>query len=89
MSSQRDDSLIRRPIEAIRFFIGSSFNQPPLIFSCALSRRAEQMAEARVPFDPSSLTSHAARYRSKDGTEIPISLVTKSGKLPLARYQHS
>ncbi len=33
-----------------------------------------------VPFDPSSLQIEQARYESKDGTKIPISLVVKKGQ---------
>ncbi len=73
--------LIRRPIESdTLFYKFSSFTQPPTIFSWhPASSEQNKWAEAQVPFDSSSILVEQTRYKSKDGTEIPISLVMKKG----------
>ncbi len=71
--------LARRPIESdTLFYRFTSFNHPPTTFFWhPVSGKHERWAEAEVPFDPSSVKIEQARYKSKDGTEIPISLVTQ------------
>lgn len=76
--------LFRRPSKSDTLFYGSSsYNQPPTIISWRPSSDQQNTwARAHVPFDPSSREVEQTWYRSKDGTQIPITLVTKKGRLP-------
>jgi len=79
--SQGTVQLFRHPTESdCLFYRFSSFNQAPVIFSWdATATKPQKWAEMQVPWDPSLLEVEQARYKSKDGTEIPISLVSKKG----------
>jgi prolyl oligopeptidase len=62
------------------FYEVSSFNQAPTIRSWNPRTEEETIwANAQFPCDLASIQMDQPRYRSRDGTEIPISLFTKKG----------
>jgi prolyl oligopeptidase len=64
------------------FFSYTSFCHPPTIFSYGTQTDSTTVwAPSRVPFEPSSFEIEQTHYTSRDGTEIPISLVALRGRL--------
>jgi len=58
----------------------SSFQQSPTIFSYHIASGEQRVwAKNSVKFDPCSIEVEQARYKSKDGTIIPIFLVARKG----------
>ncbi len=80
-------SLIQRFVECdTLFYEFSTFNQSTIIFSYQPSNGEHQVwARTQMTFDPSSLELQQVRYKSKDGTEIPMYLVTQKQRLPTGR----
>jgi prolyl oligopeptidase len=70
------------------FYSFTSFSQPPSVYCFhAASGRQDLWTQNRVPFDSSSIEVEQIRYPSKDGTLIPMFLVSQkerrgSGPLP-------
>jgi len=75
--------LIRRPTESdTLFYEFSTFERPPTILSYRpADGEHEVWARTYVPFDPSTIEHEQVRYRSKDGTEVPMFLVAQRGRL--------
>lgn len=65
----------------VLFYRYTSFSHPPTIFRYH-TRTGEQhiWGQSRVPFDPSSIVVEQVRYPSKDGTLIPMFLVSQKGR---------
>lgn len=63
------------------FYRYTSFACPPTIF-CYHTQTGEQnvWAQSEVPFDPSSIEVEQIRYPSKDGTLVPMFLVSQRGR---------
>jgi len=62
------------------FYQVTSYARPPEIWAYhEPTGTAEAWAKSQVPFDPSSFEVRHTVYPSKDGTEIPISLMWKKG----------
>jgi prolyl oligopeptidase len=73
--------LLRRPADCdMLFYTFTSFAQPPVLFSYhPRSGACSQWAAVKPPVDSSSIELKRVTYRSKDGTEIPMSLIHKKG----------
>jgi prolyl oligopeptidase len=71
--------LAYRPVETdLLFYEFSTFDQPPAIFSYAPARGEHKLwAQSKAVFDSSSIDLQQVHYRSNDGTEIPMYLVSK------------
>lgn len=69
--------VFRRPIESdTLFYLFSSFTQPTTLYSWhPASGQQNRWTKTHTLFDPFTFKVEQARYKSKDGTEIPISLV--------------
>ncbi|SRR6266404_1208109 len=64
------------------FYSITSFSRPPSIFCYhAKSGHHELWTQHQVPFDGSSVEVDQIRYRSKDGTQIPMFLVSQKWRL--------
>jgi prolyl oligopeptidase len=70
--------LLRRPIKSnTLFYEFCTFDQPPAIFSYQPTTGEHKVfAKAQVAFDPSSIELKQVNYRSKDGTNVPMYLVS-------------
>jgi prolyl oligopeptidase len=67
------------------FYRFSSFDQPQTIFSYRPhSRKQEIWTQGQANPHLSPMKVSRLHYRSKDGTEVPISLVSKNNRLPSA-----
>ncbi|WP_022675080.1 prolyl oligopeptidase family protein [Novosphingobium sp. B-7] len=65
-----------RPGDNETFYQFSSFNLPPTIFRLNLKTgQATPFAQPRLSFDPADYVVEQRRYRSKDGTMVPLYLV--------------
>lgn len=63
------------------FYTFTSFSQPPSVYCYnAMSGRQELWAQPQVPFDASSVEVEQVRYPSKDGTQIPMFLISRKGQ---------
>jgi prolyl oligopeptidase len=69
--------MLRRPIESDRLFYSfSSVDQAPTIYSYDPSNNEHNVwARSHVSFDPTHIQIERIRYKSRDGTEIPMVLV--------------
>jgi|SRR6266850_2608719 len=74
--------LLRRPIESDTLFYDfSSFDQPPTIFSYHIPSAEQRVwAQSSVMFEPSSFEIEHVRYKSIDGTQVPMFLVAREGQ---------
>ena len=61
------------------FYSVSSVNHPPTVFSWKSNQQNKWFADD-ILFDPSSVRVEQSQYRSKDGTNVPISLVMQKGR---------
>ncbi|MCI0721927.1 MAG: prolyl oligopeptidase family serine peptidase, partial [Acidobacteria bacterium] len=78
------------PNSDVLFYRYTSFAHPPTIF-CYHTQTGNQdvWAQSQVPFDPSSIEVDQVRYPSKDGTLVPMFLVSQKGrrhKAPLPTF---
>ncbi|NMN06355.1 MULTISPECIES: prolyl oligopeptidase family serine peptidase [unclassified Novosphingobium] len=65
-----------KPGDSETFYQFSSFNLPPTIFRLDLKTgAATPFAQPRLSFDPADYVVEQRRYRSKDGTMVPLYLV--------------
>lgn len=63
------------------FYSCTSFSQPPSIYCYhANGGHQEPWAQHQVPFDGSWVEVEQIQYRSKDGTQIPMFLVSQEGR---------
>jgi len=63
------------------FYSFTSFSQPPSVYCYhAKNGHQELWAQNRVPFDDSSVEVEQIRYASKDGTQIPMFLISQKGR---------
>ncbi|MDX1943138.1 MAG: prolyl oligopeptidase family serine peptidase [Saprospiraceae bacterium] len=66
--------------ESRAFFTFSSFTRPPVVFELNLNDYTTRIFhESKVAFDGKTYETRQVRYKSKDGTEIPMFLVFKKG----------
>jgi prolyl oligopeptidase len=66
--------------DAFTFYTFSSFNYPPTIFKYDIaSGKSEVFRKPEVSFNPSNFTVEQIFYPSKDGTKIPMFIITKKG----------
>jgi prolyl oligopeptidase len=83
---------IRGASEGKAFLTLSSFTQPPLTYLLDLKSGTKEVWEERnLDFDPEGVTVEQVRYRSKDGTEVPMYVVhrediTMDGNNPTLLY---
>jgi prolyl oligopeptidase len=62
------------------FYTYSSFNTPPTIYSYDMkSGKSEIFRKSDVKFNPADYEVKQIKYKSKDGTEIPMFIVHKKG----------
>jgi len=62
------------------FYSYSSFNTPPTIYRYDMkSGKSEVFRQSNVKFNPADYEVKQIRYKSKDGTEIPMFIVHKKG----------
>src|SRR5260370_9744642 len=62
------------------FYEFSSFDHPPIIFSYhPASGEQKVWAKSQVKMEASSVEFEQVRYNSKDGTPVPMSLVSRKG----------
>ncbi|HLM01488.1 MAG TPA: prolyl oligopeptidase family serine peptidase [Pyrinomonadaceae bacterium] len=62
------------------FYTYSSFNTPPTIYRYDMkSGKSELFRKSDVKFNPADYEVKQVRYKSKDGTEIPMFVVHKKG----------
>jgi prolyl oligopeptidase len=62
------------------FYQFSSFNRPPTLYRYDLiSGKGTVFRESKVPFDPDQYDVKQEFYTSKDGTRVPIFIVSKKG----------
>jgi len=75
--------LLPRSIESDTLFCQfTSFSQPPEILAYRTGTgTSEVWAKSLVPFDPSSIEVRRVAYSSKDGTEIPMYLIWRKGRV--------
>lgn len=75
-------SLLRRPLASDTLFYNfSSFDRPPTIFSYDVANgEQKEWAKSPVTFDPYSFEIEQTRYKSKDGSLIPMFLVARKGQ---------
>ncbi len=67
---------IRGASEGKAFLTISSFTQPPLTYLLDLKTGTREVwEELNVDFDPEGITAKQVRYKSKDGTEVPMYVV--------------
>src|SRR6266704_1509671 len=80
---QGQASLIWRPLESdTLFYEFSTFDQATTIFSYQPGNLEHTVfAKTQTTFDPSSIELRQIRYESKDGTEIPMFLVSRRQQL--------
>jgi len=63
------------------FYRSTSFSRPPSIFAYRPSTfERKSWARSRVPFDPSTIEVEQVHYPSKDGTLVPVFLVSEKGR---------
>jgi prolyl oligopeptidase len=74
--------VFRRPIASdTLFYEFSSFNCPPTIFSYQPGNREHRVwSRPRVQFSASMMRGEQVDYKSKDGTRIPLFLVSRNGR---------
>jgi prolyl oligopeptidase len=74
--------LLGRPVGSDTLFYSfSSFQEPPTIFAYHVPTREQRVwAKSSVTFDSSSIQVDQVRYKSKDGTEVPMFLVAQKRK---------
>ena len=61
-----------------KYFSVSSFTAPPMVYNCTTGDQGCRPAlNVKLPFDPSRLQSRQVFYTSKDGTKIPMFLVSR------------
>jgi prolyl oligopeptidase len=69
-------SLRGLPGEDTAYVAYESFTEAGVIYKTSIkSGKVTEWARTRLPFDPTQLVTEQVRYRSKDGTEIPMFLV--------------
>ncbi len=62
------------------FYSYSSFNAPPTIYRYDLKKgKSELFRQAKVAFTPTDYEVKQVKYKSKDGTEVPMFIVHKKG----------
>jgi prolyl oligopeptidase len=65
------------------FYRFTSFSQPPAIYSYVIRTNVQHLwAPGSVPLDLSSFEVEQVYFPSKDGTRVPMFLVTKKGRSP-------
>ncbi|MCD8185016.1 MAG: prolyl oligopeptidase family serine peptidase [Rikenellaceae bacterium] len=68
------------PEDTELFYVFSSFNYPPTIFSYRLDNgESEVFRKTEVPFDPTDFEVEQQFFTSKDGTQVPMFIVYKKG----------
>jgi prolyl oligopeptidase len=71
------------PSDTETFFSYTDFTTPPAVFRHDLATgRSEPWRVPRVDFRPGDFVSRQVRYRSRDGTEVPMTLVHRRDLAP-------
>ena len=62
------------------FYFFTSFTAPPAVYRYDLATRKSALwKQTRLPFDASAFETHQVFYPSKDGTKVPMFVVSKKG----------
>ncbi|HWM87367.1 MAG TPA: prolyl oligopeptidase family serine peptidase, partial [Kofleriaceae bacterium] len=66
--------------EDAAYFQYSSFSERSIVFKASVrTGKLEEWARVRLPLDTAQIETEQVRYRSKDGTEIPMFIVHRKG----------
>ncbi|MCI0724142.1 MAG: prolyl oligopeptidase family serine peptidase [Acidobacteria bacterium] len=69
------------PNSDVLFYRSTSFGHPPTIFRYhTQTGERDAWEQSQVPFDPASVEVEQVRYPSKDGTLVPMFLVSQKGR---------
>jgi prolyl oligopeptidase len=81
-------AMVGLPEDDTAYFEFQSFTVPPVVYKTSIaSGKLTEWARVSFPIDTATLAAEQVRYRSKDGTEVPMFIlhqndVTKNGMRP-------